>query len=122
MKDRPDALDELTEMLRALATDQRMEADPAHEDFYAWGWVLGDLTYRLSEVCSTLAQQVERYGDRRILRDDQGGDPADRLVAMRELLSRLAGELRQAEATARAYHNEASHIGVEVDPNTATEP
>jgi hypothetical protein len=32
----------------------------------------------------------------------------------------LADSLELAEATARQYHSEASHIGVAVDPNAAT--
>jgi hypothetical protein len=111
-------LDTATEALREAVGRQARDADPAHEDFYIWGWVLTEVTDTLGQLCRTMAPQVARYGDTRVLRDDEGGDPFDRLREMRELLGSLYSQLELANATARAYHAAAGHVAVEVDPDT----
>lgn len=116
MESREEQLDAMTERVRAVITAQREDADPAHEDWYAWGYALSEVTAQLNHLCRVLSAQVLHYGDRRILRDDAGADPHQRLEAMSQHLVTLAGEFNTANATARAFHSEASHIAVEVNP------
>jgi hypothetical protein len=114
-------LDTAAEALREAVGRQATDRDPAHEDFYLWGWALSEVTDTLGQLCRTMAPQVARYGDTRVLRDDEGGDPFDRLREMRELLGSLYSQLELANATARAYHSAASHVAVEVDPDAEDE-
>lgn len=121
MTDLHDTLDAICDQLKAAARQQANDRDPAHEDFYAWGWALTELLDRVDAIAEVLERQIPRYGDRRILRDDQGRDPAERLV---EAVSRLV-ETRQALGPARErirkYHSATSHIAVDVDPDAEVE-
>lgn len=112
-------LDEVCDTLRAAEERQRTDHPPAHEDFYAWGSALDQLTYRLGGAVRTLHHQVQAYGDRRILRDDEGSDPAARLAEADEYLDALSVALEEASKWARSYHSSIGHIAVEVDPDTA---
>lgn len=114
---RSEQLDQAGEALKAVVAAQVQDADPAHEDFYAWGWALSGAMNQLSHACRTLQRQVTHYGDSRILRDDAGLDPAERLTRMGAELDTLTGLLDQAYAVADRYHQEASHLAVAVDPN-----
>jgi hypothetical protein len=114
--DKQATLDALTEQVRAAVTEQRQDGDPAHEDWYTWGWVLSDVTAQLEHLSRVLGEQVRRYGERRILRDDEGMDPTERAGRTDDTLRELARCLHEANLYARAFHSEASHIAVEVDP------
>src|SRR5215212_8706100 len=109
-------LDQLTDELRAVVRRQQADRDPAHEDFYAWGWALSEVTATTNDVGRVLAGQVRQYGDRRVLRDDEGGDPDARLDEAAEYLDQMAAALWQANEAARLYHSAVGHIAVEVDP------
>lgn len=109
-------LDLMAGLLSEVVQAQERDTDPAHEDFYLWGWALSDLTMRLQTVVRVLSGQVAHYGDDRILRDDEGDDWAGRLVEVTRYLDLLARELDQAKKTARRYHSAIGHIAVEVDP------
>lgn len=111
-----DEFDRITDLMRAVVTRQHEDRDPAHEDFYVWGWALSELTMRLQDGARVLGRQVAGYGDRRILRDDEGADPAARLVEAGEHLAALVSALDQANRAARLYHSAVGHIAVEVDP------
>lgn len=113
---REQQLDTLTDQVRAAVSSQREEADAAHEDFYAWGWALSDMLNQLDHLCRTLDHQIAHYGDARVLRDDEGADPYERLSEMRAKLSGVQRQLGGAEAAAREFHSAASHIAVEVSP------
>lgn len=121
MTDLHAALTAICTDLEGVARHQATDRDPSHQDFYDWGWALTELLDRVDAVAEVLERQIPRYGDRRILRDDEGGDPAERLA---EAVSRLA-ETRQALGPARArvreYHSAASHIAVAVDPDAEGE-
>ena len=101
--------------MRAAITLQREDDNPNYEAFYGWAWLLYDVTQRLGGLCHTLAYQVEQPSDRRILRDDERGDPAERLGETRALLIRLARDLARAEGTARDVHSSVSHLSMEID-------
>ena len=90
---------------------------PAHEAFYRWGSALDQVTATLQQSCQRLDQQLASYGNDRILRDDEGIDPAERIRQMRQLIATLADQLRTANITAQQYHNAASHLAVAVDPD-----
>lgn len=111
-------LEAITDQLRAAEQQQRQDTEPAHEDFYTWGAFLDEATAQLYRVCRALAPQVTRYGDHRILRDDAGADPEQRLATARQQLDTLISTLELANTTARAYHSAIGHIAVEVDPHT----
>lgn len=110
------ALDQVTDKLRAAVTRQQQDRDPAHEDFYTWGWALSDLTMRVQDAGRVLSRQVAQYGDNRVLRDDEDGDPYERLSEARGHLDTMAAALGQANQAARLYHSAIGHIAVEVDP------
>lgn len=110
------ALGHVCDLLAGTVERQQQDGDPAHEDFYTWGWALSELTQRTQDAGRVLMRQVPRYGDRRVLRDDEGGDPAMRLQEARDHLDQMAAALAQANAAARAYHSAIGHIAVEVDP------
>lgn len=112
-------LDQVSDGLRAAVTTQQQDGDPAHEDFYAWGWALSDLTARIEDAARVLGRQVSAYGDRRILRDDEDGvHPANRLDEARGYLDDVARFVSAASAAARKYHSAIGHVGVEVDPGS----
>ena len=117
-----DQLDAAIRAVQTVAAAQLHDRRPAHEDFYAWGYALGELTYRLAGACRTLEQQQAVYGVRRILSDDEGGDPYQRLARMRRLLRELSDQLDSTSAIAQRYHAEAAHLGVEVDPDAPAGP
>lgn len=73
-------LDQAMELGREVVTRQQQDRDPTHEDFYLWGSALSELTIRLQDAAQTLGRQVAPHGDRRILRDDEGANPATRLA------------------------------------------
>lgn len=103
--------------VRAAVTAQRESTDPAHEEFYAWGGALSDMLRRLEHLCTVLDRQVENYEKRRVLRDDEGINPHVRLTEMRSWLEGIRVDLRGAGTSADRFHNAASHIAVEVDPD-----
>lgn len=106
----------LTDQLTSAVRDQHEDRDPAHEDFYAWGWALTEVLDRTDQALSVLERQVEHYGDRRILRDDEGADPAARLDEITSRLAATRSALAPARDRVREYHSAVSHIAVEVDP------
>lgn len=116
MTAREDHLESVTTRLAQVVADQQTDADPAHEDFYAWGAALTELIYRLGGLCRVLDGQIEHYGDRRILYDDEGADPAKRVAEMRFRLAGVGIHLENALMAAQLYHSEASHLAVAVDP------
>lgn len=75
------------------------------------------MLHRFGGSCQILAQQIDHYGDRRLLRDLEGSDPYDRLRMMRHHLEALVMNLARAEHTVRAVHSDVLHIAVETDPD-----
>jgi hypothetical protein len=122
MSSRGDHLAAAIAAVHVAVLTQADDLHPAHEDFHAWGYALSELTYRLAGVCRTLEQQVASYGHRRLLADDDGGDPYQRLADMRRLLADLSTRFDAAGVIAHQYHAEAGHLGVEVDPDAPAGP
>jgi hypothetical protein len=114
----PDLYD-LPDVITAAVRRQAADRDPAHEDFYAWGYVLSELTARVQDAARLLGRQVAAYGDRRQLRDDAGTDPADRLAEAAALLDEVAAAAGSANNAARLYHSSVGHIAVADDPESA---
>lgn len=121
MTDLHTALTAICTDFEAVARHQATDRDPSHEDFYDWGWALTELLDRVDAVAEVLERQIPRYDDRRILRDDEGADPHQRLVEMASHLSEVRGPLSLARERIRVYHSAASHIGVAVDPDAEAE-
>lgn len=115
-----DRLVAVTEQLAGAVRDQHEDRDPACEDFSTWGWALTELLDRGDRAMSVLERQVERYGDRRILRDDEGADPEARLDEISARLAAARTTLALARQRVREYHTAVSHLAVEanldVDP------
>jgi hypothetical protein len=122
MSSRGEQLDAAIAAVHVAVLAQADDVHPVHEDFHAWGHALSELSYRLAGVCSTLEQQVASYGHRRLLGDDDGGDPYQRLADMRRLLADLSTRLNAAGVIAHQYHAEAGHLDVEVDPDAPAGP
>lgn len=120
----PDAistqLDQLLDSFRAVLDRQLLDTDPAHEDFYAWGWALPSLTALVERSGGVLGRQVATYSDRRLLRDDDGADPDDRLSEACGYLDTMSAALTVATTAALSYHSAIGHIAVEID--TASDP
>lgn len=108
-------LDQLLDAFRAVLDRQRLDADPTHEDFYAWGWALGELTAHAEHASRVLGRQIATYGGRRLLRDDDGADPYERLREASSHLDEMTAALAAANTAARHYHSAVGHIAVEVD-------
>lgn len=88
-----------------------------HEDFARWGSALTELTGSLALVCRILDGQITHYGDERVLSDDTGGDPYERIGEMRRHLAALDMALTEASVQAQAYRDASRHLGVDVDPD-----
>ncbi|MFR9807364.1 hypothetical protein ACL02T_34490 [Pseudonocardia sp. RS010] len=110
-----DRLTAVTDQLTAAVRRQADDRNPAHEDFYTWGWALSDIIRRLDDVAGVLGRQVGRYGDNKILRDDQDADPTERLTEAGAHLQALRSSLSSALRSASDYHSAVGHVAVEVE-------
>lgn len=113
-------LDQLADTFKSAVLAQQRDGDPAHEGFYAWGWALSEATARVEDAGRVLRRQVSAYGDRRILRDDDGADPQERLREAAGHLDAMCSAAAAANEAARRYHSAIGHIAVEVDPEPAS--
>jgi hypothetical protein len=112
---------EAANRMRALAGEQLWHRDGRVEDLYETGGALTQLCYATAQLAETLARQASSLGDGLILRDDAGEDPDTRLAAAAAHLRQLHTALETAGTHASGYHQEMSHIGVEVDPSARPE-
>lgn len=103
--------------LEAAATHQSLDPDPDHGQFYNHGRELVGVLIALDDLAVTLAGQVARYGDQRLLRDDAGAHPEHRLAAACEQLAELDTALSTATGHANQYWSTIGHLGVAVDPH-----
>src|SRR3712207_947473 len=99
------AIDRVIDTIRELNRRQREDSDPTHEDFYAWGYGLSEMTAQLEQLVNVLRRQIAGYGDRFILRDDEGADPAERLGDVEASLMSLMQSLTASNRYAREYHS-----------------
>lgn len=103
--------------LEAAAVHQRADPDPDHGQFYRHGHEIVGVVTALDDLALTLAKQVARYDDQRLLRDDNETRPADRLETARGHLAELHTALSAAARHANQFWSAISHVGVEVDPH-----
>lgn len=108
-------LEKSAQLLGAATRRQWNDRSPDHGDWYSWGWALTEILDRIDQAASVLGEQIPRYGDRHVLRDDAGSDPAERLTEASELLATLRMHLDGAREQARLYHSAIGHVGVVVD-------
>lgn len=85
-----------------------------HSAMYAVCGETVETLHAIADLAAQLAHQVARYGDDRVLRDDQPGhDPADRLVVAFSWAVQLQQDLAYAERAANQLWSEIGHIAVE---------
>lgn len=104
--------------LEVAAAHQFADEDPSHEQFYDYGRELVSTLHALDDLTVTLTSQVTRYGHHRLLRDDAGAKPRDRLATAHGHLADLHAALTTATRHANQFWSTIGHIGVDVDPHT----
>lgn len=86
-----------------------------HADIYALAGSVVDVLRALDDLSGLLAVQVGRYGVGRRVYDDEGRDPADRLMGAVAHLREARAALGSADAAVNAFWSAIGHIGVEVE-------
>jgi len=97
---------------RAAVVAQR-SATPGHTDFYGLACELVATLRALEALTEVLGDQVHCYGLGRVLRDDEGGDPAVRLLDAAYELARTRALVARAGQTSNAFWSAIGHIAVE---------
>ena len=92
----------------------KQTATPDHGDFYALAGELVDTLRSLEALAGLLARQVATYGQGRVLRDDEGVDPAWRIAHAAELAGRVRDLVAGSERLANQFWSEVGHVAVEV--------
>lgn len=106
-----DAADYGTSGWRAVAG--RIQAEKLdHADMHELGRELSETLRAIESVARELAGQVERYGDGRVLRDDEGEDPALRLCAAEGALQNAEFRVRHADRAVQRFWSAIGHIAV----------
>ena len=98
------------------AVHAQQSATPEHSDWYAITGEITDTLRCLAALAAVLARQINTYGAGRVLRDDAGAHPDERLAAARTSAYELRAHLDAADHVANRFWNEISHIAVE-DPS-----
>ncbi|MDN5851363.1 MAG: hypothetical protein L0K86_00705 [Actinomycetia bacterium] len=99
---------------RCVVHDQGA-ATADHGDWYAITGETVDTLRCLISLAGVLARQVAGYGTGRVLRDDAGADPAERLAIASSVAAQLRADLDRAERAANRLWSQIGHIAVEVD-------
>lgn len=89
-------------------------ADPDHGEWYGIAGEMVGTLRAVEDLARLLEQRVARYGDDRILRDDEGLAPSRRITACVELLAELQASVSSAERSANEFWSAIGHVGVEV--------
>jgi hypothetical protein len=97
---------------RAAVVAQR-SATPDHTDFYGLACELVATLRALEALTEVLGDQVACYGLGRVLRDEENGDPAVRLVDAAYELARTRALVARAGQTANGFWSAIGHIAVE---------
>lgn len=97
---------------RSVVHTQR-SATPDHSDWYSITGEVVDTLRCLFSLADVFASQIRRYGRDRIVRDDAGMVPADRLERAVLHAENLRAHLADAESAAAGFWSEISHIAVE---------
>lgn len=91
-------------------------ADPEHGEWYRIAGEMVGTLRALQGMASLLRDRVTRYDEDRIVRDDEGRDPAARLDECNAQLIELEAVLVSADSAANAFWSSVGHVGVEVQP------
>jgi hypothetical protein len=92
----------------------QQSAVPDHGDFYGLAGEMVDTLRALESLADLLDRQVAGYGQNRLLRDDEGLDPALRITQASDLACRVRELLGGAERAANQFWSAVGHIAVEV--------
>jgi hypothetical protein len=92
---------------------EQLSAEPDHSDFYALAGELVDTLRSVESLVGVLSRQVAGYGEGRVLRDDAGGDPAERLAAAVAELDSVRVLVSGAERATNQFWSEIGHVAVE---------
>lgn len=106
-----DLADTATQAWRAAAALQSAAA-PEHGDFYALAGELVGTLRALGQLVDTLHGQVARYGEGRVLRDDEGMRADLRLMLAAGALLRARGDLWRSADGLNDFWSAIGHIGV----------
>jgi hypothetical protein len=98
---------------RSVIAAQRV-ATPDHDDVNALADELVDTLRALELVSGVLLRRVHGYDQALRLSDDEGQDPAQRLVAAAAFLADLTSALDRADRAASGFSSQIAHIAVEV--------
>jgi hypothetical protein len=88
-----------------------------HSEFYDLTAELVATLRTLEDLADTLARQTAGYGTGRRLRDDAGGDPAERLCRAMAEASALRINLAAAVRDGERFWSAVGHIGLELPTN-----
>jgi hypothetical protein len=97
---------------RAVVHEQ-LSAEPDHGDFYALAGELVDTLRSVESLVGVLSRQVAGYGEGRVLRDDAGMVPAERLGFAAAYLTQARELLGDAGWATNQFWSEIGHIAVE---------
>ncbi len=106
------AAEEGARLWRHVVAAQRPET-PDHTDFYALACEVVATLRALESLAGVLGRQVADYGQGRMLGDDEGRDPGQRLVESVAHLIELGQLLGRAERSANRFWSAVGHIAVE---------
>lgn len=95
----------------AVGAQRRAASD--HGEFYALAGELVATLGALKALADVLIRQVARYEQGRVLRDDEGAQPAARLASAVTDLLRVRELLFGAERAANRFWSEIGHVAVE---------
>lgn len=109
--------DTATQAWRAAA-EMQAAATPEHGEFYALAGELVGTSRALGQLVDTLHGQVARYGEGRVLRDDEDWEPDVRLTLAMRSLRAARGDLRDAAENLNTFWSAIGHIGVEPGAGT----
>jgi hypothetical protein len=94
------------------AVHAQLAATPDHGDFFDIACELVQTLRSLESLAGVLGRHVAGYGQGRVLRDDAGEDPANRLAEASHHASNLAKHLAAAERTANQFWSAVGHIAI----------
>lgn len=103
---------------QAAAHAQHRDPHPTQDTLDVQGRNLADVLDALAELTATLTEQVRHYSDDRLLADDAGADPTERLAIAAGNLAQLRQSLTKAHQHTDDYRNALDHLSVTVDLTT----
>ncbi|MGW4423954.1 hypothetical protein [Streptosporangium sp. NPDC004631] len=105
------------ELLQAVSERRTLDLTELHDA----GRLLGEVTLAAAAAASHMRTEVAALPKRYILHDDTGDAPEPRIVEARDRLAQMTSLLQQVGTQARRYHGTIGHIGMQVDPEIASD-